>query len=524
MSDITRLFNNRVPTKTEVRKSVREKKNFNVKLLLKLQKEFNDLTETNTLKNKTINNIFAYLNENSMTKKISDVKQMVYILLKMNDSLLEKQNMYKSLNKGSDEIFENIRRIRNNINITILKIADYNDLDYEDLIRKTLFEKMMSDLFNRRKLKDSIHSINNNIEILNYYNFDNVDFNTILYNEFLKAKESNNKGLLNYYYKLIKHVVVIPNIAIDREKFYDILRTHIPFEDAEYLKTKDNLKNKIDSLEFDKKNNRYKIYDDFVFSMDADETKKFDDAFSIEKKDDRYIIGIHIADVYSLGYDDKVILEEQQMLRSSGYASASLKQNESKNTISLFVDIDKDGVIESYRLIPAKVKVNYNMKFSELEKIYLGKDNENDSDFHKLSPEYQKVLLEKLNLLIELYIVLENKNFIACPTLTNLASVIVSKFMMLYGCVVSNYFLENNIPYIYINGNNSNYEFSMNNKGYDTGFNDYYSYGRSTSPIIDKASCVSQVLIHKCYFGNPSDRELGRYERLLKPMVKKLNR
>ena len=201
MSDITRLFNNRVPTKTEVRKSVREKKNFNVKLLLKLQKEFNELTETNTLKNKTINNIFAYLNENSMTKKISDVKQMVYILLKMNDLLLEKQNMYKSLNKGSEELFENIRRIRNNINITILKIADYNDLDYEDLIRKTLFEKMMSDLFNRRKLKDSIHSINNNIEILNYYNFDNVDFNTILYNEFLKAKES----IVNYTNKKVKN-------------------------------------------------------------------------------------------------------------------------------------------------------------------------------------------------------------------------------------------------------------------------------------------------------------------------------
>ena len=39
MSDITRLFNNRVPTKTEVRKSVREKKNFNVKLLLKDNKK-----------------------------------------------------------------------------------------------------------------------------------------------------------------------------------------------------------------------------------------------------------------------------------------------------------------------------------------------------------------------------------------------------------------------------------------------------------------------------------------------------
>jgi len=217
------------------------------------------------------------------------------------------------------------------------------------------------------------------------------------------------------------------------------------------------------------------------------------------------------------------VLEEKQFTKSSGYSAASLKQNEIKNTVSLFIQIDKDGIIESYKLIPAKVNVNYNMKFSELEKIYLGTEENYSTGFFKLKPEQQKVLLEKLNLLFELYIILENKHLTSFPTLTNLASVIVSKFMMLYGCIVSNYFLDNSLPYIYLNGNNSKYEFSMTNKGYDTGFDSYYSYGRTTSPIIDKASCVSQILIHKCYFNNPNDRELGKYEKLLKPMANKLN-
>ena len=63
----------------------------------------------------------------------------------------------------------------------------------------------------------------------------------------------------------------------------------------------------------------------------------------------------------------------------------------------------------------------------------------------------------------------------------------------------------------------------MNNTGYDAGFDEFNTYGRATSPIIDKASLISQILIHKFCIKRPNYRELGRYEKLLKPFENKLN-
>ena len=264
------------------------------------------------------------------------------------------------------------------------------------------------------------------------------------------------------------------------------------------------------------------LVDEFTFTIDSDQTKNYDDAVSIEKRDNKLIVGIHVADVVALGFDKDVVLADKPFFTAAGYHDASLSMNKNRNAVSVFVEIDENGVIEDYRLLPTKIKSNYNMKFSEAASIIF--NDKNNMQFNSLPKEIQKTFLEKINLLFEFYTLIGNKNLTDNVDYNNFGKLISAKLNILYNCVVTAWFEENGYPYIYLNGNNSYNYFSMTNTGYDTGFAGFDAYGRASSPIIEQASRVSQVLIHNCCFHKPNDREIGRYEKLLEPFVKKLNR
>ena len=519
MVNISTIFNNKIPNKTEIKRSFKTNKDYNLKLLHRLNQECMDLNDNNYYRSRVITHLFDYLNNNLEKRKIKDIEKIVYALLNINQTLMQRQS---SSSIKTDEAYSCINHLKNDINILLLNISNNLNLDCDDLIRMTLFDKLMYDLFNKRKLKESVSTLMANVSIINYHNFSNETFDDILYREYERAKQSNNKGLIDYYIALIKNVVLVPDLDIDFEKYYAILRENV-FENINYNKNISPIDEKINSFIFDEKKKRYKLLDEFTFAIDSDDTKKFDDAFSIDKIDDRFIIGVHIADVFSLGYDDKVVLEGKPFYSSAGYSAASLEKSKIKNTVSIFIQMNKDGIIEEYRIIPTKINVRYNMKYSELSSIVFSKDYSN-TNFKYLDKTSQKLLLEKLSLLFDSYMLINNSNITARPNVDNFASAVVNKFMVLAGCIVSSYFLEEGYPYIYLNGNHNVNEFSMIHKGYDTGFSEYNSYGRVTSPIIDKASCISQILLYKCYFNNPSDRELGKYEKLLKPFEKSLNK
>lgn len=514
MANLSEIFNDKIPNKTEVKAFFNNGKKYNYKLIMKLEKECLELSNENYLNTKVINNIFDYLNENLIIKKGTDLENIVYELLVINDILIEKRK-----DAETQELYSCINYIKNSINMLLIRISDKFNLDCEGLIKQTLFNKLMDDLFNKQKLQEVLNELIDNIDILNYHNFDGEGFDELLYKKYMIAKRFNNKSLLEYYVSLMKYVVMIPEIEVEKEKYIKIIKENIFDNDS--IENKNILEEKINGLEYNEKTNRYKLVDEFTFTMDSDQTKKYDDAFSIEKINNKLIVGIHIADVVSLGYDDKVILENQQFYSVAGYDSASLEMNKNRKTVSMYIQINEQGKIEDYRFLLTTINSKYNMKFSDVEPILFNKCE--DEKFESLTDEEKKTFLEKMNLLSELYMLISNKKLSDSFDCRNFGELISAKLNILYGCIVSKYFEENDYPYIYLNGSENGNEFSMENKGYDTGFEEFNTYGRASSPIIDKASLISQILIHKFCIKNPSIRELGRYEKLLKPFENKLN-
>ena len=517
MTQLSNVFNNKVPTKVEVKKAFKSKsKDYNVKLLLTFRRECMELSDKNYYRLKVVNNLFDYLDQNISYRKISDIERIVYELLKINEILIDKQQ-----NEISDSIeyYECINRMKNNITILLNRISNRLKLDCDDMLKKTLFNRLMYDLFNKRKLKEILNELLYNVEILNYHNFNNETFEELLDKEYNKAVSSNNKGLIDYYISLMKYVVIIPGLNVNKEKYLKIIKNHV--FDGKYLSHKDPLQEKINKLPRHEKTGRYILTNEFAFTIDSDQTKKYDDACSIEKVDNKLIIGIHVADVVALGFDEDVVLGEKPFVTAAGYRDASLKMNENRNAVSAFIEIDENGIIEDYKLLPTKINSKYNMKFSEAVSIIF--DDKNNINFNKLPKEIRKTFLEKINLLFEFYTLMSNKHLSSNIDYNNFGKLISAKLNILYNCVVTSHFEEKGYPYIYLNGNHNINEFSMTNTGFDTGFNGYDAYGRASSPMIDKASLISQIMIHNCYFKNPTDRELGKYEKLLEPFVKKLN-
>ena len=514
MAKLSSIFLDKVPNKTEVKSFFNNGNKYNYKLIMKFEKECMELSDDNYLSTKVVNNVFTYLNENLDIKKTTDLENIVYELLMINDILIEKKKETKT-----SELYECINNIKNRINMLLIRIADKKSMDCEDLIKHTLFSSFMDDLFNKHRLQEVLNDLIDNIDILNFHNFDGEGFDELLYKEYMKAKRFNNKALIEYYVSLMKYVVMIPEIDVEKEKYIKIIKENI--FSKEINEDKNLIEEKISNLEYNEKTNRYKLLDEFVFTIDSDETKKFDDAFSVEKIDNKLIVGIHIADVVSLGYDEKVILEEQTFSKSSGYDSASLEMNKNRKTVSAYIQINEQGKIENYKFLLTTINPKYNMKFSEVEPILFNKCE--TEEFKKLTNEEKTTFLEKMNLLSELYMLIGNRNLSNSFDCRNFGELISAKLNILYGCIVSKYMEENGYPYIYLNNSEKGHSFSMNNTGYDAGFDEFNTYGRATSPIIDKASLISQILIHKFCIRRPNYRELGRYEKLLKPFENKLN-
>ena len=454
---------------------------------------------------------------------------------------------------------EDVEVNKNRINKTKMAIiANANKLNNDDLrYSANKLEQIVLDKYlNTEDLKKLIKSLIDKKEDINIIKqFTNNYKGSLITNDlfnfvFFKAIDSlvNNDCDIYYFIALLK---LFYTQNIDRDKYVRILNLasneQNEFANEIYLilygmkksLKKDEIIKKYGIVENLKSFNIKSIKennDDILLTIDESATLLRDDALSIKKDGNNYIVGIHIADVgkfltpkseidiqalnnYKCLYlPDKGI----RILPSNLENSLSLNEGMVRNTISLYVILNDSGDIIDYYLKESTDAISKNLSYREVDNI-INHNLRNEIDYKLRDLYYLSCALGKNNNK-EVYWI--NKNKLKNNTyFTNTKSErIVSEFMILYGYLLANIASSHNFPYVYRIQNKSYLNELAKNLNIDVdsstqaminsiylpskyskvpeyhnglGFN---MYSHSTDALRRYPDMYNQYLLHKFYF------------------------
>ena len=214
-----------------------------------------------------------------------------------------------------------------------------------------------------------------------------------------------------------------------------------------------------------------------IFTIDGDDTKDIDDAISLEKDDEDYILGVHIADVSEYVREGTPLDKEASQRGTSVYlidtvipmlprelsnGICSLNPKEDRYALSIDIRVDKEGNIVSKKIyksvICSQIQMTYNNVYKILEKNEIEKGYEKHVATLKLMKELATILIKKRETigaidfeLPEAKIVLdENDKVISIGEREmTIANKIIEQFMVLANECVAAFFNEKQIPFIY---------------------------------------------------------------------------
>ena len=154
------------------------------------------------------------------------------------------------------------------------------------------------------------------------------------------------------------------------------------------------------------KEGRKDLTNEVIFTIDGDDTKDIDDAISIEKKGNNYVLGVHIADVSYYVTEDTLTFKEAYDRGTSVYLCdtvipmlphklsngiCSLNPGVERLAISCMMEINEKGRVTDYEIFPSVIKSRKQMTYKNVNKVLEGE-----------SPEDYKEFDDKLKLMLEL--------------------------------------------------------------------------------------------------------------------------
>ena len=152
---------------------------------------------------------------------------------------------------------------------------------------------------------------------------------------------------------------------------------------------------------------RKDLRNEVIFTIDGDDTKDIDDAVSIEKKGDNYVLGVHIADVSYYVKEGTELYKEALDRGTSVYLAdrvvpmlphklsngiCSLNPNVDRLAISCVMEIDPTGKVIDHDIFESVIKSRIQMTYKKVNKIL------NNEEI----PEGYEEFVDKLRLMEEL--------------------------------------------------------------------------------------------------------------------------
>jgi ribonuclease R len=215
---------------------------------------------------------------------------------------------------------------------------------------------------------------------------------------------------------------------------------------------------------------------EMIVTIDGDDAKDLDDAVSVVKSGNHYILGVHIADVSHYVHAKSPIDMEAYYRGTSVYLPdrvapmlpftlsnnlCSLNPNEIKLTMSCIMTIDKSGEIVDYKVKKSYIKTKERLTYTNVKKMLSGDRIE--------SLEYLRPTLQTMH---ELYNILRAKRkedgFIefnfpeskftldetgkaidVFPYEVSFANEMIEEFMLAANVSAANFSLDNGLPFVY---------------------------------------------------------------------------
>lgn len=262
----------------------------------------------------------------------------------------------------------------------IVEITSPKGIDLEGRILKIVdrkFKQMVGEVYyvkNKPFLKLDDDRIKLNIEIDKKKTLGVMDGQKVLVKITNKLKDNNYKG------EVVKILGHKNDPGVDILSITNEMGIPDTFSDN-VMKELEDIPDEV--LEKDLAN-RTDLRDEVIFTIDGDDTKDIDDAISIEKIDDHYKLGVHIADVSyyvrpntdldSEAFDrgtsvylaDRVIPMLPHKL-SNGICS--LNPNVDRLALSCIMEIDNNGNVIDYDILQTVIKSRIQMTYKKVNQV-----------------------------------------------------------------------------------------------------------------------------------------------------------
>ena len=314
-------------------------------------------------------------------KKIKQINPGSYILNKTNKTL---EGFLDKTNNGSGYIVR--KEVEKDVYVSEKNMLNAFDGDLVQFVMISNREAKIINVKERKKFNfvGVTKIISNKLFVSTTGKKDKVDF---IINEQKKIKENQLVvvGFLNWnnQYPEAKIIKIIGEQGLVDNEIHAILQEYnLPYEFSnDLIKEAESLK-KLQNKEETKK--RKDLRDINTITIDPDDAKDFDDAISVEIKQNKIEIGIHIADVSHFLKKDSILDKEAYKRGTSVYLVdrvvpmlpeslsnnlCSLRPKEDKYTFSALFTFNKKFQIEEQWFGKAVINSNQRLSYNEAQYI-----------------------------------------------------------------------------------------------------------------------------------------------------------
>ncbi len=215
------------------------------------------------------------------------------------------------------------------------------------------------------------------------------------------------------------------------------------------------------------RDSRINLTDLHLITIDGQATLDYDDALSIEKKNNHYRLGIHISDVGSLIQKNSLVDQEAAKRASSIYMPdkkipmippslaeglCSLKAGELRPAISTLVQISKQGEIGPVEVVPSLIAVHRQLSYYDVNTVT--EDDEEIRILHEVAKRFRQRRLSQGALQITLPEINIWINSDGEPTVSKInrespGRMLVAELMIMCNWLTAKYLSDHNMPAIF---------------------------------------------------------------------------